>query len=336
MINNDELQQRIALPLEEKVKLTRLRIRQWVEYWDAKSWEDNKEYMPYVSFSGGKDSTVLAHIARSMYPDIPLVFLDTGLEFPEIRAFVKSFIKNDEQSQRIKVKKSWCDVYEKSNLYIVYPVKTFKQVIEEDGYPVISKEVAGCVAGAKVGNVRWKRLQGTLTYGDGQRSAFNHEKWKFLLDAPFRVSDKCCNYLKKSPAKYFEKIFNGVPIIATMTEESRMRKMKYLKEGCNAFHSNRPKSQPISFWTQQDILTYLKMYKVPYASIYGDIVESEMGELQTTGEKRTGCMFCMFGVHLEKGENRFQRMHRTHPRQWDACINKMGCGKVLDYIGVKY
>ena len=73
-----------------------------------------------------------------------------------------------------------------------------------------------------------------------------------------------------------------------------------------------------------DIWTYLKLYKIPYSKIYD------------MGEKRTGCMFCMFGVHLEKGRNRFQRMKITHPKQYDYCINKLGCGKVLDFINVPY
>ena len=58
--------------------------------------------------------------------------------------------------------------------------------------------------------------------------------------------------------------------------------------------------------------------------------------LTTTGAKRTGCMFCMFGVHLEKEPNRFQRMALTHPKQYDFCIHKLGCGKVLDFLGVPY
>ena len=74
---------------------------------------------------------------------------------------------------------------------------------------------------------------------------------------------------------------------------------------------------------------------IPYASVYGEIVE-ENGRLTTTGAKRTGCMFCMFGIHLEKPPNRFQRMALTHPKQYDFCIHKLGCGKVLDFLGVPY
>lgn len=108
-----------------------------------------------------------------------------------------------------------------------------------------------------------------------------------------------------------------------------------MKYGCNAFSKKEPTSQPMSFWTEQDVLQYLRMTGIPYASIYGNIVERD-GKLITTGAHRTGCMFCMFGLHLEKEPNRFQCMALTHPKQYDFCINKLGCGKVLDYIGVPY
>lgn len=79
----EELRQWQALPLGVKVLMTKERIRNWVNEYD----EDGV----YVSFSGGKDSTVLLHIVRSMYPKVKAVFVDTGLEYPEIREFVKTF-----------------------------------------------------------------------------------------------------------------------------------------------------------------------------------------------------------------------------------------------------
>lgn len=123
----------------------------------------------------------------------------------------------------------------------------------------------------------------------------------------------------------------------------------------------------MSFWTEQDVLEYLVKYhddillimkrnmlesglytigdidKVihPWASVYGEIEIDKKGKYTTTGVERTGCMFCMFGCHLEKEPNRFQRMQITHPKLYDYCIrpkedNGLGLGEVLDYIGVKY
>ena len=161
-------------------------------------------------------------------------------------------------------------------------------------------------------------------------------KWAYLADAPFVISDHCCDEMKKKPFHIYTKKTGNMPIIGTMAYESMNRQSAYLKQGCNAFHKKQPSSQPMSFWLEKDVLQYLKLTGIPYCSIYGDIVDLN-GKLKTTGVERTGCMFCMFGVHREKQPNRFQRMEQTHPKQHDDyCINKLGCGAVLDYIGVPY
>ena len=312
-----QLQQLQGLPLEVKIRKTQERIREWYEHYNGQV---------YVSFSGGKDSTVLLDIVRRLYPDIEAVFVDTGLEYPEIRVFVKGF----------------------DNVTWLKPRMNFKEVIEKYGYPIISKEVANTVGGAKEGNTRWSKLDGTnVNIKTGELSNFNCQKWKYLLDAPFKVSDKCCEEMKKKPTKLYEKVTNNKPIIGMMACESQKRQMHYLKTGCNAFDKKRKQSQPLAFWTEQDIFQYIQLYSLSIASCYGEIIEGDqisgqeyldgcMSHLTTSKCKRTGCMFCMFGVHLEKTPNRFQMMKTTHPKQYDYCINKLGLGEVLDYIGVKY
>ena len=114
-----ELQQKQALPLNVKIKMTEQRIHEWVDHFG----EDGV----YVSFSGGKDSTVLLDVARRLYPNIKAVFVDTGLEYPEIRTFVKAF----------------------ENVDIIRPKITFKEVIEKYGYPFFSKEISECIAYCK-------------------------------------------------------------------------------------------------------------------------------------------------------------------------------------------
>ena len=146
--------------------------------------------------------------------------------------------------------------------------------------------------------------------------------------------------MKKNPTKDFEKRTGLHPVIGTLAEESRMRQQKWLKSGCNAFSNNRPVSQPLSFWREQDILEYLLRYEVDFAEVYGDIVYD--GErYYTTGVNRTGCMFCGFGCHLEKAPNRFQQMKETHPKQYEYCLKPvdqggLGMAEVLDYIGVDH
>lgn len=128
-----DLYQMQSLPLSAKIRMTEYRIKQWVEEYG----EDGV----YVSFSGGKDSTVLLDIARRLFPNIKAAFVDTGLEYPEIRQFVKGF----------------------DNVDWLRPKLTFKQVVEKYGYPFISKEVSNCVHGAKKGQTyRLARLNGVL------------------------------------------------------------------------------------------------------------------------------------------------------------------------------
>ena len=178
----------------------------------------------------------------------------------------------------------------------------------------------------------------------GQKSQFNKEKWLPLArDVPVMVSHYCCFKMKKSPMHKYQTAHGYKPILATLAEESRVRKQGWIRHGCNAFESKNPMSQPMSFWTEQDVLTYIVKYNVPIASVYGDIVsdgkdgnlypaKDVMGNVQCnlkcTGCQRTGCIFCAFGFHLEKkGKTRFQLLAETHPRQYEFAI---GGGQWVD------
>lgn len=294
--------------LQRKIQVTTTRIIEWYEYFGGNV---------YVAFSGGKDSTVLLDIVRRIYPDVPAVFCDTGLEFPEIREFVKQH----------------------DNVVILRPEMNFRKVIETYGYPVVSKRVADTVEyGSKPGSYRWKELHGEIIRSNGTPSEFNCEKWCYLLDAPFKVSSRCCNIMKKKPLKKYFKETGRVPIIATMADESRSRRSAWMRQGCNAFSKKSPSSQPMSFWTENDVLEYLHTYNIPYASVYGEIIPCG-GGWTTTGERRTGCVFCAFGAHLEKSPNRFQRLKETHPKLWEYCMKPwsehgLGMRTVLEFIGI--
>lgn len=269
-----DLYQMQSLSLRAKIGMTKRRINEWVDMYG----EDGV----YGSFSGGKDSTVLLDIARQLYPNIKAVFVDTGLEYPEIRLFVKTV----------------------SNVDWIRPKLTFRQVIEKYGYPFISKEVSECVYGAKkflrgggysqfyrkltgcgeyaknnsgggqttsienLGDwesipVRVKILFGAMTKGNipnGERSKYSCERYKFFIDCPYEISSECCKVMKKAPAHSYAKSTGRKPMTAQMATESRLRTQQWLKNGCNGFDMKSPISNPMSFWTEQDVLTYIRLY----------------------------------------------------------------------------
>ena len=196
-------------------------------------------------------------------------------------------------------------------------------------------------------NARVAMITGVYTIGWGKskkegipskdRSAFSQEKYQFFLDAPFEISSSCCAVMKKGPIKKYAKETGRHPMTAQMASESRLRTQHWLKNGCNGFDMKKPISNPMAFWTEQDVLAYIYLNKIPICSVYGEVVkETEvpgqldmediygkelfdlgMPVLKPTGCNRTGCMFCGFGCHLEKpGNGRFERMKRTHPKQY--------------------
>ena len=303
-----------AWSLERKIQVTQTRIIEWYQHYNGKV---------YISFSGGKDSTVLLDLTRRIYPDTEAVFVDTGLEYPEIREFVKS----------------------KDNVTWLKPKMNFRKVIETYGYPLIGKKQARMIRDlqnptANNTNTRNLALTGYNRNGLYCPTRKLALKWIYLIDAPFRISEQCCDIMKKRPCHKYEIQTGKKPFIGTMACESEMREKAWKSNGCNAFDKKRPTSQPMSFWTEQDVLQYLKHFNIPYASVYGEIKQDENGKYYTTGCNRTGCVFCGFGCHLEKEPNRFQRLKKTHPQLWEYCmksVDKGGLGmkEVLEYIGVK-
>jgi len=292
-----ELKQKQSLDLDSKIIISKRRVREFYEEFDGQV---------YIAFSGGKDSTVLLHLVRSIYPDVPAVFCDTGLEYPEIKKFIKTI----------------------NNVIVIKPKMGFKQVIKTYGYPVISKKVARQIRDlqnptSKNINTRKLYLEGIKKDGTETIGFKLPKKWKKLIDAPFRVSEKCCDIMKKNPAKQYEKETGRHPYIGVMACDSNQREISYLKTGCNSFNG-KIQSKPLSFWIQDDIWDYIKRFNLEYSNIYD------------MGEKHTGCIYCMFGAHLDKSPNRFQRMKKHHPKLYKYCMEKLGLKEVLEYIGIEY
>lgn len=305
-----------AWPLSRKIQVTQAKIMEWHE---------RHNYKTAISFSGGVDSTVLLDLARRCYPDIPAVFVDTTIEFPEIVSFVKS------KPNVTIIKPQLCEIC------INCPGGCFAKIIREHGICYPSKEVANCIRNARNGKT-WaiNRLAGLNS--DGTYSWYKeqiYKRWAFLLDYAYEISEMCCTVIKEKPLNKWYKETGNLPVIGTLASESIRRRNAWLITGCNGFDAKKKTSKPLSFWTHNDILRYLRDYNIPYASIYGDIVEDKKGKLRTTGEQRTGCALCVVGCHLDK-TNKYQRLKQSHPEIWDYGINSLGLGGFFDSIGVDY
>ena len=293
-----DLKQMQSLPLQAKIQMTRRRISEWVDEFG----EDGV----YVSFSGGKDSTVLIDIVRKDYPKIEAVFVNTGLEYPSVRQFALS----------------------KENVTELRPTMNFRDVIIKYGYPIISKDVSRNVGDVqKLGKqcFAYRMFDGSIA-----GSIYDKSNYSYLTNAPFKISSKCCDVMKKNPLHKTSK--KKKAITAQMATESRQRLSQWIQNGCNAFDLKSPISNPISFWTEQDVLTYIHTYNLAIAEAYGQVVVKNDGvdgqinihnymgdyrdcQYETTGCKRTGCIFCGFGITQDK--QRFVRLAEQEPKLCD-------------------
>jgi len=280
--------------LNKKIERSQLKIKQFY---------DELGGQVHVSTSGGKDSTVLLHLVRSLYPDVKAVHVAVP-RYPETATFVRTI----------------------ENCEILVPTKSFKDVIERYGYPVISKEVSVAISRYRTGDEDAKRYRFYGIKKDGTRGKLGviPEKWRFLINAPFKISDQCCNIIKKNPLVKYEKKVGTRPYIGVLASESHRRMRKYRETGCNIFKEGKEKSMPLSFWTEKDIWKYIGKYDLSYSPVYD------------LGETRTGCLFCLFGCHMEREPNRFQRLYHLHPKIYDYCMNDLGLREVMEYIRIPH
>lgn len=290
-----QLRQRQSLSMDQKVIFTKQRFREYYDYFDGEV---------YICFSGGLDSHVLAEIGRSMYPDIELVLIP--IECPE----------------NIKLARTY------TNVTFVSPKKSPLKVVNENGYPVVSKKVSKMIRqlqnpSSKNENTRNLYLTGYTKDGRYLPHWKLPKKWQYLIDVDFRISEQCCDIMKKEPLKRFEKKTGKKPIIGTLAGESNQRERGYLISGCNTFETNIM-SRPMSIWHNSDVKEYLKVNEIKYSEVYD------------MGYNSTGCMWCMFGAHLEKEPNRFQLLAKTHPKLCDYYMNKLCIKDKLECLNIEH
>jgi len=291
MDKNKQLKNYQQLPLEEKIKMTKQKIK---DFYEAMNGE------VYVSFSGGKDSTVLLHLVRSIYPNIKAVWVNTTNEDVDIIRFVKTI----------------------DNVDTVLPRMNFIKVVENYGFPLVSKLVARQIkdfknptpANAKTRNLWLTGISGT---GKESRSKKLSEKWKFLIDEPFDITSKCCDILKKEPLIRYEKETNLKPFVGVLASEGGQRADNIVKYGCNILDGDNPKSRPLAFWLEKDIWAYAELNNIRFAECYYDRVVN--GQF-LAAEVRTGCTFCGFGYQFENNtlfeSDRFTKQKIKNPARY--------------------
>ena len=295
MMTYEELKNRQGWTLEQKIDHTVGAISSFMERMNGRI---------YISYSGGKDSLCIFDIVRRFInKDIPAVFCNTGNEYPEVVKFVR----------------------QTKNLTVIRPDMRVGQIIEKYGFPLVSKEQSRYINQAK--HTKSEKLLNIRLNGGTKGIGKIAERWKFLIKAPFNVSEKCCDYLKKKPFEQFHKQTGLFPVIGTMADESRLRLQKWLKYGCNSFETKTIASYPLSIWTDADVWAYIRKFNLPYCPIYD------------MGIRRTGCMFCGFGCH-RNNDKRFYFLKKYKPKVYEHFMkmenNGISYRDALRYCGIDF
>lgn len=254
----------------------------------------------------------------------------------------------------------------KPEMIFLRPLKPKVEVIQEYGWPVLSKEIAGKISllqnpTSKNRTVRHAIITGeTGAYGGNQKHSRMRlsQKWldKFggadaegaalgYRAAPFKVSDRCCYYLKEKPCGDWAKAHHSVPYLGLMASEGGRRQKSLMMHGCNYWGKSTIRSAPFAIFSRQDLLQLALDLHVPVPVEYGEIARDPDGKLRTTLAQRTGCTMCGFGIHLEQRPHRFDRLREQNPREWEYWMHHVmqdgdgqwyGWGRVLDYVDVEW
>lgn len=324
------------LPYEVKVKRAELRA---FEFRD----EMDKRGMNCHISVGGLDSITLLFFLRSI-----------GINVPAI-----SVSKVEDKSIQ--------EIHKALGIEVVNSYKSKVDVLNEVGFPVISKKIAGRIDLLQHPSEKNTTVRHAIITGEcGEQGHFAKnsrmqlpQKWlelfagtendKYGLSyqiAPFLVSNKCCYYLKEKPCDDWARKHNSHPYLGMMASEGGQREDALIEHGCNYYGKTVMRSAPFAPFLRQDILQLAIDLNVPVPEIYGTIERKLDGTLYTTGAQRTGCSMCGFGIHMEERPHRFDRLKESNLKEWEfwmyrCCTDKQtgekyGWGKVLDYIGVEW
>lgn len=338
---HEEMLMKQRVPYRIKRRMSEDRIRDFIN-------ECGTRGLNYHVSVGGLDSIVLAKLIEEMGYDVPRVSAST-LEDKTIQA-----------------------VHKEMGCIVVNPLKSKVNILQEEGFPVLSKKIANKIDTLAHPSEKNKTVRHAIITGEcGEMGHFAtnskmrlpmrylklfgglDEEGKALgYKAPnFRVSHKCCYYLKEAPCDNWAKEHNSVPFLGLMASEGGQRADALEENGCNYFGKTTARSCPFAFYYHSDVVHLAVDLGVHIPEIYGTVRKSEkpneFGDYEyfTTGEQRTGCSMCGFGIQLEQRPHRFDRLYERSPKEWDFWMNKCckhedgtpyGWGEVLDYIGIAW
>lgn len=324
------------LPYKVKIKRAELRAIEFIEEMDKRGCN------AHVSV-GGLDSITLLIFLRHIGINVPAISVSSV---------------EDKSIQRI---------HKQLGVENIKSYKTKVEVLNEIGFPVISKRIAGKIDLLQNPTEKNKTVRHAII--TGECGEFGHyaknsrmklpQKWLKLFAgyenenegvnyqiAPFKVSNKCCYYLKEKPCDDWAKEHKSWPFLGMMASEGGQREEALVDHGCNYYGKTTMRSAPFAPFLRQDILQLALDLKVPVPEIYGTIERHQNGKLYTTKAQRTGCSMCGFGIHLEKRPHRFDRLFDQNSKEWhfwmyECCTDpetgeKYGWGRVLDWIGVEW
>ena len=335
-------QKKMEMPYEFKVKYAERRAREFAE-------ECGRRGLNYHVSIGGLDSITLFIFLRSIGIDAPGISA-SFLEDPSIQKVHRAL-----GVERLKPLQREDGTY-----------WTKTKVIQEFGFPVLSKELAAKIEllqhpSEKNKTVRHAIITGeTGEYGGNQKDSRmkmsqrwlelfggyeNETEGTYYKKPDFLVSSKCCYYLKERPCDLWAKEHNSVPYLGLMASEGGRRAKSLKINGCNYFGESTIRSAPFAIFQRQDVLQLALDLEVPVPEIYGTIERKPDGTLYTTKAQRTGCSMCGFGIHMEPRPHRFDLRRKENPKEWEYLMyhlckredgTEYGWGHVLNYIGVEW
>lgn len=282
-----------------------------------------------------------------------------GLDSITLFIFIRDYCHLDVPgiSANILEDKSVQAVHEQLGIEDVKPIKSKVAVIKEFGFPILSKEIATKIELLQNPTEDNKTARHAIITGEtGEYGGWQKDsrmklsqRWLKLFGGyenenegvnygkpDFRVSSKCCYYLKEKPCDDWAKSHNSYPYLGLMASEGGRRQKALMLHGCNYYGKTTIRSAPFAPFSRQDLLRLALELNVPVPEIYGTIERNAKGEYYTTKAQRTGCSMCGFGIQLEKRPHRFDRLRKANYGEWYYWMYTVGWGKVLDYIGVKW